>query len=126
MAITKMASMTTYPITETNAPTSGSHTANPLYLGARLTQTFSAAKYRGKHMKFSGALKLEATDGSAALAMNIFDREGICRGNLGFDNTFGRNVTGVTDWTKVKVVLDVPEKSGFIDIGITMRGKGQL
>ena len=30
------------------------------------------------------------------------------------------------DWTKVKVALDVPEKGAFIDIGITMCGKGQV
>jgi len=77
-------------------------------------------------MKFSGFLKIEATEGSASLMMSIFDREGICRETLAFDNMWGRNVTGVTDWTKVKVVLDVPEKSAFIEIGITMCGKGQV
>ena len=102
-----------------------SQTANPLYLGATLTQTFGADKYRGKRMKFSGVLKTEASDGSAALTMNIFDREGFCRENLGFDNMWGRNVSRVTDWTKVKVVLDVPEESRYIEIGITMCGKGQ-
>ena len=103
-----------------------SDTANPLYLGAGLIQTFGADKYRGKRMKFSGFLKIEATDGSASLTMSIFDHEGICRETLGFDNMWGRNVTRVTDWTKVKVVLDVPEKSAFIEIGITMCGKGQV
>jgi hypothetical protein len=103
-----------------------SRTANPLFLGARLTQTFGADKYRGRRLKFSGFLKLEATDGSAALTMSIFDREGLCKENLGYDNMFGRNVTGMTDWTKAKVVLDVPGKSSFIEIGITMCGKGQV
>ena len=74
-------------------------------------------------MKFSAAIKSEAPEGSAALTMSV---DGLCRGPLEFDYMYGRNITGITDWKKAEVVLDVPWESSNIEIGITMAGKGQI
>ena len=74
-------------------------------------------------MKFSAMIKSEAPEGSAALTMTVI---GNCYGILAFDYMYGRNITGITDWTKATVVLDVPEESTRIEMGITMRGKGQI
>jgi hypothetical protein len=95
----------------------------PFDIMATLSQTFKANQYRGKRMKFSAAIKSEAPEGSAALTMSI---DGICRGALAFDYMYGRNITGITNWKKAEVVLDVPWESSDIQIGITMAGKGQI
>lgn len=74
-------------------------------------------------MKFSGFVKSEAPEGSAALGMSIDER---CRGILAYDNMHERNISGITDWKKADTVLDVPLESDHIEIGITMIGKGQI
>ena len=45
---------------------------------------------------------------------------------LEYDDMYGRNITGITDWKKAEVVLDVPMESNHIQLGITMAGKGQI
>lgn len=74
-------------------------------------------------MKFSGFVKSEAPEGSAALGMSI---DGRCRGILAYDDMHGRNISGITDWKKAETVLDIPLEGDHIAIGITMIGKGQI
>lgn len=87
-----------------------------------LSQTFKADKYRNKRMGFSAAIKAEST-GSAALYMSI---NGPCHELLCYDDMYGRNVTGITDWKELNIVLEVPEESTYIEFGITVSGKGQF
>jgi hypothetical protein len=92
-------------------------------MGATLSQRFKAGNYRGKRMKFAAAIKAEVPEGSAALTMSV---SGLCYELLTFDNMYGRNITGITDWKKAEIVLDVPEESTHIQFGITMAGKGRI
>jgi hypothetical protein len=39
---------------------------------------------------------------------------------------YGRNLTGTKDWDRYKVVTDVPHDSTYIEIGISVRGIGQV
>jgi hypothetical protein len=95
----------------------------PFTAMATLSQIFKADQYRGKRMKFSGVIKSEAPEGSMALTMRV---DGLCQGMLEFDDMYGRNITGITDWKKVDAVLDVPWEGSYIQIGITMAGTGQI
>ena len=74
-------------------------------------------------MAFSGMLKTEAVDMSAAL--NIWIENSVHQ-PLSYDQMFGRNVTGTKDWGRYKVVLDVPKDAAYIRIGILMRGIGEV
>lgn len=97
---------------------------HPQFPGVGLVQTFKAEKFRNKRIKYSAVVKSEATDGSAALSMNI---EGTCHAGVSYDEMFGRNVSGsIPDWKELSVVLDVPKESTFIRFGIKMSGKGQF
>ena len=88
-----------------------------------LKQTFIAKRYRNKRVAFSGVLKTEGFDISAALLMEIED---VSYQSISYDAMFGRNVTGTKDWEKCKVVLDVPEDAGYIKIGVRMQGIGEV
>lgn len=88
-----------------------------------LSQVFKANQYRSKRMRFSAAIKTESIDMSAALMMSI---EGTERRLLSSDYMYGRNITGSRDWQRYKVVLDVPEESGYITFGISVRGTGEV
>jgi hypothetical protein len=90
---------------------------------ASLSQTFMAGQYRGKRMKFGAVIKSKAPEGSAALSMNV---NGICHQIFVYDCMFGRNITGITDWKEVEVVIDVPVESHNIQFGITMQGEGEI
>src|SRR5271170_2126773 len=90
---------------------------------ATLSQNFKADQYRGKRMKFSAVIKSEAPEGSAALTMSV---NGICYQMLAYDQMYGRNITGITDWQKAEVVLDVPVESHNVQFGITVQGKGEI
>ena len=74
-------------------------------------------------MAFSGMLKTEAIDMSAALMIGI---ENLIHQLLSYDGMFGRNVTGTKDWVRCKVVLDVPEDAEYITIGVRMLGIGKV
>ena len=71
-------------------------------------------------MKFSAVIKSEALKGSAALTMSV---NGACWEQLEYDYMCGRNITGITDWKKAEVVIDVPLECYHIQLGITMAGE---
>ena len=92
-------------------------------IGGTLSQQFKADNYFHKHMKFSAVFKADLEDGSAVLTMSV---QGHCHDTLAYDEMYGRNITGVQDWKRESVVLDVPDESRYIEIGITMHGEGQV
>ena len=55
--------------------------------------------------------------------MNV---HGACHELLAYDYMYGRNVTGITDWKRQDVVIDMPNDSTDIEFGITMVGKGEI
>jgi hypothetical protein len=45
---------------------------------------------------------------------------------LTFDNMFSRGIKGTNDWKRYEVVLDVPDASETISIGLLLNGAGQV
>lgn len=91
--------------------------------GGSLMQTFAARRYRTKRMRFSALVKTEAVENWAGLWMRINDKGG---NTLEFDNMYTRQIKGTRNWQRYFVVLDVPQDSSVIYIGLLLRGKGDL
>jgi len=86
-------------------------------------QFIAADQYRGKRTKFSAVIKTDAVDGSAYLVMMVI---GVAREVLSYDFMERRNISGVTDWKRVDVVLDVPMASVQVVVGVAIAEKGQI
>lgn len=87
-----------------------------------LMQMFQANMYRGKRVRMSGYVKAKQIIEWAGLWMRVDGPDGK---SMSFDNMQNRSIKGTSDWTKYKIVLDVPKKSVHIAFGILLRGKGQ-
>ncbi len=90
-----------------------------------MMQDFSADKYLGKRVMFSGYIKSKDVKESAALWMRI-DGAGNPPKVLGMDNMFNRPIKGNTDWKKYDIVLDVPSGSKSVNIGVMISGTGEI
>ena len=88
-------------------------------------QSFSAEKYLNKRVRFSGYVKSQDVNESAALWMRI-DGKGSPVKTLEFDNMNNRPIKGTTDWKKYSVVLDVPDQSNRINFGFLLAGTGEI
>lgn len=86
-------------------------------------QQFKAAKYLGKRIRFSGFVKVEDVIDWGGLWMRI---DGFTTNTLKFDNMQNSAIKGTSDWNRYSVVLDVPENSAVISIGILLSGEGRL
>jgi RNA polymerase sigma factor (sigma-70 family) len=89
-----------------------------------LMQTFSAERFLGQRVRFSGALKCEGVENRVGLWMRV-DGPAPERRMLAFDNMAGRPVSGTTDWEHYEVVLDAPDEAQAIALGVLLNGKGQ-
>jgi len=89
----------------------------------QLSQVFKAKQYRDKRMRFSAAVKSDGAQMTSCLLMAV---SGPGHQLISYDNMNGRNITGTKDWERYKVVLDVPEESDFIALGITVYGEGEV
>jgi len=87
-----------------------------------LMQTFSAERFLGQRVRFSGALKCESVENRVGLWMRV---DGPSGRMLAFDNMAGRPVSGTTDWEHYEVVLDAPDEAQAIALGVLLGGKGQ-
>ena len=90
---------------------------------ATLMQTFKADAYRGKRLRFSAAVRAEGVEKWAGLWMRV---DGGTDQMLAFDNMANRPITGTRDWETHAVVLDVPEQSSRVALGILLGGAGQV
>lgn len=86
-------------------------------------QQFKAANYLGKRIRFSGFVKAKDVNGWGSLWMRI---DGITTNTVKFDNMQNRAIKGTSDWNCYSVVLDVPENSAVINIGMLLSGDGEL
>ncbi len=86
-------------------------------------QQFKAAAYIGKRVRFSGYLKTEEVKewGGIWMRMNSTTAD-----ILKIDNMQDRPIKETTDWTYYSIVLDVPENSAIINIGLLLNGTGKL
>lgn len=90
---------------------------------ATIMQQFSARNFLGKRARFSGFVKTLEVDGRCGLWMRIDNALGV---TLKLDNMQNRAITGTTEWNHYSCVLDVPETSGVISIGVLLNGTGQV
>ncbi|MGE4353611.1 MAG: helix-turn-helix domain-containing protein [Oscillospiraceae bacterium] len=86
-------------------------------------QQFKAKNYIRKRVRLSGFVKAEGVTGWGGLWMRI---DSITANMIKFDNMQNRAITGDTDWNHYSVVLDVPENSAVINIGMLLCGIGKL
>ncbi|KLU66177.1 right origin-binding protein [Desulfosporosinus acididurans] len=86
-------------------------------------QQFKAKNYLGKRVRLSGFLKARDVTGWGGLWMRI---DSITANVIKIDNMQNRPITGDTDWNHYSVVLDVPENSAIINIGMLLNGTGEL
>ncbi|WP_234414440.1 helix-turn-helix domain-containing protein [Paenibacillus sp. CAA11] len=90
---------------------------------ATLMQSFKAGRYLGKRMKFSGFVKTSGVEEFSGLWMRVDNN---AEDVLQFDNMNNRRITGDTSWNHYSIVLDIPDNSASISIGVLLMGKGQV
>lgn len=88
-----------------------------------LMQTFKTDDYRGQRVRMSGYVKSKEASDWAGLWMRV---DGATKDVLAFDNMQDRAIKGTTDWKKYEIVLDVPENSEMVALGLLLSGKGQV
>lgn len=92
-----------------------------------LMQVFKAKNFRGKrirlsgHIKTKGAFGVVAEDGGAGLWLRVDGKDEM----LALDNMDDRRIIGTADWTLCEIVLDVPEESEAIALGLMLTGYGR-
>ena len=88
-----------------------------------LMQSFIAAQYVGKRVRFTAWVKSEGVTRWAGLWMRI---DGPSSQILGFDNMQDRSIKGTSSWQQYAVVLDVKEKALGVGFGILLDGPGEV
>jgi AraC-like DNA-binding protein len=86
-------------------------------------QQFKAKSYIGKRVRFSGYVKSQDVTGWGALWMRV---DSITTNIIKIDNMQNRPIKGNTDWNYYSVVLDIPENSAIINIGMLLYSTGTL
>jgi len=86
-------------------------------------QQFKACNYIGKRLRFSAFLKTQKVEKWCGLWMRI---NGATANIIKIDNMQNRPVKGTNDWNYYSVVLDIPESSNIINIGVLLCGKGTV
>jgi hypothetical protein len=92
-----------------------------------LMQTAGPGQYLGKRVRLSAFVKAEMVSQWAGVWMRV---DGPPEGNqpklLAFDNMQGRPIKGTSDWSRVEIVLDVPNDARDIAFGILLSGDGEV
>ncbi|MFD2115226.1 helix-turn-helix domain-containing protein [Paenibacillus yanchengensis] len=90
---------------------------------ATLMQQFNAEKFRGRRMKFSGFVRTSDVTEFCGLWMRVDNNHSDV---LQFDNMNNRKIIGDTNWNHYAIVLDIPEQSATISIGVLLMGFGKV
>ena len=88
-----------------------------------LAQTISARQYAGGRVRLSGYVKADRVEGGAGLYLRV---DGPQFQMLAFDNMQNRPIQGSRDWQAYEVVLDVPENSADLAMGLLLEGAGEV
>ncbi|MBL8511150.1 MAG: hypothetical protein JNM52_05845 [Betaproteobacteria bacterium] len=80
-------------------------------------QSFDAAPFHGKRIRFSGYLKTAAAS-TPLMWMRVDSADNV----LGFDNQTGHPPLSDQDWTPFSIVLDVSKEAVAINLGLGLRG----
>jgi hypothetical protein len=84
-------------------------------------QTFSAANYLGRRLRFSGGLKAVDVEGWAGLWMRVDGPRG--SEPLAFDNMENRPLKGSRDWQRHEIV---PAHARAIALVVRLVGRGEV
>jgi hypothetical protein len=84
-----------------------------------LMQSFTAANYLGRRVRFSATVRTLEVTGWSGLWMRVDGR-----GARAFDNMQDRRLRGTTGWTRADVVLDVHTRAESIHFGVLLDGTG--
>jgi hypothetical protein len=91
-----------------------------------LRQWVRAVRYRGKRVRLSAYLKTQNVGttrrSGARLDFLVFDKAH----RYGGPPMRGRLIQGTTDWTRYERVVDVPQQTVLLFIGIVLTGSGQV
>jgi len=88
-----------------------------------MMQQFKAQKFVGCRMRFTGFVKTSGVQEFCGLWMRVDNH---AQDVLQFDNMNNRKITGDTGWNHYAIVLDIPESSASISIGVLLMGRGQV
>lgn len=88
-----------------------------------LARAFVPDSYRGKRVRMTGTVKADSVENWAGLWMRV---DGPQQQTLSYDNMQGRPITGTRDWQAYTIVLDVPQQSALVSVGVLVVGKGQI
>ena len=90
---------------------------------ATIMQQFRAEKFLGKRVRFSAFVKALEVEGWAGLWMRLDGKFSV---TLKLDNMQNRSIKGSANWNLYSCVLDVPQETELINIGILLNGKGRV
>ena len=90
---------------------------------ATIMQQFRAERFLGKRVRFSAFVKALEVEGWAGLWMRLDGKFSV---TLKLDNMQNRSIKGSVNWNLYSCVLDVPEETELINIGILLTGKGRV
>lgn len=90
---------------------------------ATIMQQFRAERFLGKRVRFSAFVKALEVEGWAGLWLRLDGKFSV---TLKLDNMQNRPIKGTINWNLYSCVLDVPEETEFINIGILLTGKGRV
>jgi hypothetical protein len=88
-----------------------------------LMQSFSAAQYRGKRLRFEAQVRTEGVTDWSGLWMRV-DCEG--QYSCSFYNSMDKPIKGTRDWQLRSVTLEVPQNAQSISFGVIAAGKGTV
>jgi len=86
-----------------------------------LHQSIDAEPYRGKRIRFATNAKVQGVEEWTGLWLRI---EGAFIPFLAFADTHDVNLSGNRDWTRLNIVIDVPEAAERIHLGLAQEGAG--
>lgn len=90
---------------------------------ATIMQQFRAERFLGKRVRFSAFVKALDVEGWAGLWLRLDGKFSV---TLKLDNMQNRPIKGTANWNLYSCVLDVPEETELINIGILLTGKGRV
>ena len=90
---------------------------------ATIMQQFRAERFLGKRVRFSAFVKALEVEGWAGLWLRLDRKFSV---TLKLDNMQNRPIKGTINWNLYSCVLDVPEETELINIGILLTGKGRV
>jgi hypothetical protein len=89
-----------------------------------LMQMAAPGSFRQKRVRLTAFVKSEKIENWAGLWLRV---DGEARTSfLAFDNMQDRPIKGTNDWTRVAIVLDVPQEAKALAFGLLLNGSGRV